>query len=282
MEKMKKLSCIIIMFAIIALLALIIVQKQNSDTTCPVIKFDKDSITASVKDKSTDFLKGVTATDNKDGNVSKTLCVENISDFVKKNTRIITYTAFDSSNNIAKATREIVYTDYASPKFSLTDSPTFHSTDTYIDIAKLVNATDVFDGDITPFIKLVDDNIVLGQSGKYSATVSIYNSAGDCSTINLPIFIDATNYDRRSPSIKLNDYMVYVNKGTTYDYEKNIYSIKESLTSAVENKTSSVIEKVKIDSSNVNFNKAGSYYVTYSYENSLKLSCVTRLVIVVI
>ena len=48
------------------------------------------------------------------------ILVEKLSDLYDGNRRLVTYAAFDSDDNVSKASREIVYTDYSSPRFSLT------------------------------------------------------------------------------------------------------------------------------------------------------------------
>ncbi len=276
MQKLLKRFKVILCLLIVYLIILIVFQKSHSDVTAPVIKFDSDEITVSVKDDNTKLLSGVTASDDIDGDVTNTLFVESISDLSEDGSRIITYAAYDSSDNIALATRTLNYSDYKSPRFKLEKSLTFSSGDYNMDIASSIIATDVLDGDISPFVKLVDSDITIGQVGKYSATVAVYNSAGDSSTLKIPVFIDTPRSN--APSIELTDYLVYKKKGSDKpDWRKYIDSVKAS-----PNDSSSYdASDVKIDASNVKLDKSGSYYVTYQLTSADNVVGYERLVVIV-
>lgn len=77
----------------------------NPDSTPP--KFSGLSDMTVEKNSSPDFVDGVTATDRRDGEVAVTYNVDNI-DLSTAGTYYITYTAEDSSGNIATARRKIV------------------------------------------------------------------------------------------------------------------------------------------------------------------------------
>ncbi|MFQ7768823.1 MAG: hypothetical protein ACLRIL_11475 [Fusicatenibacter saccharivorans] len=55
-----------------------------------------------------ELLSGVTAYDAKDGDVTDSLAVEHISNFIEKGRRKISIVAFDSDNNVTHAEREMV------------------------------------------------------------------------------------------------------------------------------------------------------------------------------
>lgn len=95
---------------------------REGDSSCPVISFDKDIIEVSVSDPDEKLLRGVSAYDKKDGDVSGSLVIESRSALLGGSERIVTYAAFDSDNNVGKGQRRIRYTDYVSPRLSL-DAP---------------------------------------------------------------------------------------------------------------------------------------------------------------
>ena len=64
-------------------------------------------------------MSGVKAIDEVDGDVSDTLVIENHSKISDDNKINVTYAAYDKSNNVAKVTRIIEYTDYQLPQFKL-------------------------------------------------------------------------------------------------------------------------------------------------------------------
>ncbi|WP_295213142.1 hypothetical protein [Ruminococcus sp.] len=282
MLKVNKGICCILAVAIILLAVVAAVQNAAQDEKGPVITFESDTIEVSVKDGDSALLKGVSAQDDKDGNVSDSLIVENISDFDKDGYRTITYAANDKSYNVTKKERKVSYTDYHSPRFSLTKSTTFYSSDSNINLADIIKAEDVFDGDISAFVKLTDDDIVLGQGGKYTATVSVYNSAGDNATLDLPLFIESAYQNSSAPVINLTDYIVYLKKGDKKPkWKEYIESIKNRANSSAQSSADKYKDMVDIDDSEVNMKEEGCYYVSYSYTNPDDLSVISRLIVVV-
>ncbi|MDO5337687.1 MAG: hypothetical protein Q4E89_09610 [Eubacteriales bacterium] len=79
---------------------------QQSDRTGPDITFPSDNVYSSDMTEE-ELLEGVTAEDEKDGDVTDSLLVENI--FLNESGDKITvvYTAKDSSNNVTKVTRQM-------------------------------------------------------------------------------------------------------------------------------------------------------------------------------
>ena len=101
-------------------------QMLKTDSSGPVISSGNDKITVSIHDGEDVLLKGITASDKKDGDVTSSLLVESISNFYE-GTRTVTYAAFDSDNHISKVQRELTYTYYTSPRFELTGSLRFRA-----------------------------------------------------------------------------------------------------------------------------------------------------------
>ena len=76
----------------------------RQDRTAPVISFGENDIVYTEDMDLSLLLNGITATDNKDGDVTDTLLIEKISDTARGDV-IVTYAALDSANNVAKASR---------------------------------------------------------------------------------------------------------------------------------------------------------------------------------
>ena len=121
----------------------------------------------------------------------------------------MTYVAFDSDNHVARATRELRYTDYESPRFELTEPLQYLPGSVNLK----VSARDCLDGDITSAIKLVaQDAIVTDQPGEYRATFQVANSAGDVSS--LPVTIEIVESEMQgAPEILLTTYLDYIPVG---------------------------------------------------------------------
>lgn len=262
--------------------AAIVIQDKEEDNTLPVIDVGSESITVSASASEEDLLAGVTASDDVDGDLSQAVVVESISDFLTDGSRIVTYAVADNSDNVAKAEKTVFYSDYKPPEFQLKSDMTYYSSNTTLNLAEKITASDIFDGDLTPLIKLTDDNIVVGQGGTYYAEVSVYNSAGDCSKLKLPVFIESFTSNPSSPAIDLTDYLIYMDAGSSMpDWKQYISAVRPHSNAAETLSTDSYESELIIDDSNVSLNEPGCYYVTFEYIGDNYLTAITRLVVVV-
>lgn len=262
--------------------AAIVIQDKEEDNTLPVIDVGSESITVSASASEEDLLAGVTASDDVDGDLSQAVVVESISDFLTDGSRIVTYAVADNSDNVAKAEKTVFYSDYKPPEFQLKSDMTYYSSNTTLNLAEKITASDIFDGDLTPLIKLTDDNIVVGQGGTYYAEVSVYNSAGDCSKLKLPVFIESFTSNPSSPAIDLTDYLIYMDAGSSMpDWKQYISAVRPHSNAAETLSADSYESELIIDDSNVSLNEPGCYYVTFEYIGDNYLTAITRLVVVV-
>ena len=122
MKKLKVFSVILLFTSIGAFVAFQGYTRMIQDKKPPVVSCDSSELKVSVKAKEKDLLKGVTAKDNRSGDVSDTLVVENMSEFTDKGKRTVTYAAVDKSMNVGRAERTLVYEDYKPPVFHMTGS----------------------------------------------------------------------------------------------------------------------------------------------------------------
>ncbi len=95
----------------IALAAVFFYERQISDHQPPVIRIPDTEITYTDDMDKTALLEGVTAVDDKDGDVTKFLIVEEPKIIPSKDGAevVVTYVAKDSSNNIVKKERKVSY-----------------------------------------------------------------------------------------------------------------------------------------------------------------------------
>lgn len=99
---------------LLALLCMILVGVNayiyiERDKKAPVISFPEEQLVYTEGTKTSELLEGVTAADDKDGDVTDSLRVYNVMIMEDGETAAIIYYAKDSSNNIASATRIAVY-----------------------------------------------------------------------------------------------------------------------------------------------------------------------------
>lgn len=213
MYLLRRLSRLLFVITLAAFAVFLFRNRSGVDSRGPVITAEDTLLKVSVNDPEEVLLEGVTARDSSDGDVTGSVEVENISTFYSEKKRLVTYVAFDSDNHVARATRELQYTDYESPRFSLTEPLQYLPGAVNLK----VSASDCLDGDITSAIKLqVKGAITTDQPGKYEAAFQVANSAGDVST--LPVTIEILENDmQRLAEIRLNKYLDYIPKGGAFD-----------------------------------------------------------------
>lgn len=223
---MKKFRIIWLIFTVTIVLvfgAYRINEIRITDSSGPKITCAADMLTVSIEDGEDVLLQGVTAVDKKDGDVTKSVIVEKISNFFDGGKRTVTYAAFDSDNHIAKLERDITYTDYHSPKFSLT-GPLRFRTGEALRLNEIVRAKDCLDGDLSNKVKLqMDSDINNRTPGRYAIEYSVTNSAGDVAY--LPVSIEVYQADSWDAKLVLSEYLLYYN-GSEPDYKSLLRCLK--------------------------------------------------------
>ena len=256
-----------------AFVAFLFFHRSEVDSRGPVINIEEPLIEVSVEDGDDRFLEGVTASDSIDGDVTESVAVENVSNFYSNGKRLITYVAFDSDNHVGRATREMRYTDYESPRFYL-EKPLQYFPGS---VNLMISAKDCLDGDISSAIKLVvSDTITSDQPGEYNATFQVANSAGDVSS--LPVTIEIMkNENEVMPVLNLDTYLEYIHQGDSFDPFDHLETIKISnkeyrvvegqgnFGEEIDSDTERVIGTDMVEVNNdVETDKPGTYKVGYS------------------
>lgn len=187
----------------------------RTDTDAPTITIDDTQVLqVSVQDPKSVLLQGVTAQDKQDGDISGKLVVESVQLIHKDGLIVVGYAVADSAGNVAKTSREVQYTDYESPKFSLS-APLIFRENSDFNIMSTVGASDVVDGDLQHRIRATSltESAVVGV-GTHPVHFQVTNSLGDTAELVLPVEILASNsYDA---TLTLTDYLIYLPKGETF------------------------------------------------------------------
>lgn len=260
MKPFKIIILIAFVFVSIAAAAVFIGEKIGTDKTYPTITVEEEMIEVSLKATDEELLKGVTAYDEKDKDLTDKIIIESISRFTEKGVSKVIYAVCDNDNNVAKASRMIKFKGYESPKFEVVGNLCF-SLYEHIDIREIILAKDSLEGNITSKIVVTSDDYATSIPGVFSLTATVTNSKGDTSTIKLPLVVE----DRplSVPVIELKQYLVYTQKGKTVDFNSYIVD-------ALDSNEVSLKDKVTFES-NVDFNTPGTYYVHYYVTDSLAL-----------
>ena len=197
----------------------------------PKIEMTEDSITISVRDSELLLLQGINAYDAKDGNVTDSLVVQGLSKFVEKGRREASIAAFDSDNNVVRATRDVWYSDYISPRFSLEKPLSFPvgTRDSVLEHA--VKANDCLDGylsnKITVEMESSDDWIDTSVEGSVRLVYSVINSAGDIAELPVTVTVYNTSSYSRIPKIRLKRYIVYLAAGDSFSPKEYVLGMEE-------------------------------------------------------
>lgn len=208
---------------ILAALAVFVGYRQydaiKSDVGAPEISInDTQTLQISVQTPKAELLQGVTAVDRHDGDVSDKLVVESMHLMDADGLIEVGYAVADKSGNVAKATRMVQYTDYESPKFSLS-APLIYEVYEDFDIMRSVFAQDVVDGDIQHRIRAtaLGEESIMSQ-GVHEVHFQVSNSLGDISEIILPVEVIETG--TYAADLTLTDYLVYLPQGAIFRPEE--------------------------------------------------------------
>ena len=283
MRRLRTVSIALFIIAVVLLGIHLYKVRIVKDQTGPVFNVDSNLVEVSVKDSEEAWLKGVTATDAADGDVTDSIIVEAISPFTGRQHRIITYAAFDSDNHVTHGKREIAYTDYVPSRFNLSKQLTFAMNST--NLLDGITVEDCIDGDITKSVKMMsDEEIDTAHVGEYPARLKVTNSAGGVSYLPITVEIHDPTVFYRLPQIKLTKNVVYVEKGADFDEEEYLDSItingtRFTLTegagtygasdSAGEESENTIgYDRVDIESE-VDTDVSGYYEVLYSFQDTV-------------
>lgn len=244
-------------------------DKYKNDKTKPEIHTDEVVLDMSVSDPPKKLLQGLTAVDEKDGDLTDSIMVSGTSYFIEKGEVTVTYVVFDSDNNFGTLSRKVKYTDYHSPEFSLTQ-PLIFSRNSSVSFLDYIKASDQLDGDLTDKVKMSGSNIDMTNAGVYPITLEVTNSCGDRTEIETNVVIQDSN---PAGSILLNAYLVYIDKNSEFDAGDYIQSVVSSSGEQLQTEGlriydgSSPLTEINVNGT-VDTGTPGCYQLEYTYRTS--------------
>lgn len=273
----------------------------GADTEGPVITDKEKTLKVSIQDSDEELLKGIKAVDDKDGDVSDSLIIERKT-MGEDGKCVLSYAAFDESNNVSKGSRTVEFTDYHSPHFTI-NQPLRFSLGSESEIMNCVGAEDCIDGNISSRIKITkeDENEDYNGEGIYNYQLEVTNSIGDTSVLPISVEFYVDSYEERlyHPNMYLTTYVAYLEQDSEFDPMEYLKSVEigselyvfgenigsdtqEETTPEEEKAVSGVIsyDKVKYQS-DVDTSKPGNYTVEYSCMSQDGYMGTTQLIVVV-
>ena len=236
----------------------------------PIIICPSETISASVEsliDKSM-LLKDITAIDVEDGDITSSVVVESVSQFVEEGHCIITYAAFDSANNVTKLTRHLFLTDYVHPRFRITEPLEFNYSSTFSPLS-VVGAYDCIEGDISDRVKMsfVNQEESITSVGAHMVEFRVTNSLGDVAVLQAEVDVFDRTYTetRMTPVVKLTDYIIYVDQYSYIDPSSYIKGV--TLGGVLYDLSEYHNGSIVIDDVGVDVNTPGVYKILYTCDN---------------
>lgn len=221
--KILRITIVVLFLVVLAAFSYVFVnEKLNADYTYPEIKIEEDMIDVSLSATREELLRGVSAYDGKDGDLTDKIIIESISKFVEPGVSVVTYAVCDGDNHVATNTRKIRYAEYTLPRFTMSGSLVYSLTDK-INVTDVIGAVDSIDGDIGQSVIINASDFEPNTEGVFTISVQATNSKGDTITMSLPIYVE--NNGLSAPKISLTDYIVYTKAGVGIDPQSYLASI---------------------------------------------------------
>jgi len=239
------------------------------ETVAPVLSGWTD-LEIGLNDPMPDFLEGVTAVDNYDGDISSEIEVNygNI-DTSALGTHQITYEITDAAGNTTTQTVTLSVVDNVAPliegyrdlTFRVFDSPNF--------LWSGITVTDNVDGDLLSEIEIDASLVDMNVLGTYDLTYSVTDSAGNTASVT----VEVTVKDFFAPEFTLNQTIYYLDGDDAPVYTDYV--------TALDNYDGDLTDTITFDDSAVDLNVVGSYNILMTVEDSSGNTETDTLVLVV-
>lgn len=231
------------------------------DTTLPQISSDREVLEIPCGYTEEQLLEGLTASDGTDGDLTGQIIAGSFSRFIEKGLCSLTYVVFDSANQPASLTRRVRFTDYHSPRFTLTEPLVYREGEgSYFTSMERLGAEDMLDGDLDDWIVQTDTDLNYQNVGSYSMTVEVTNSFGDTASAVLPVHV--LTAEQSALTIRLNQAIVYVSQGESVDPAAYVEGASDTMGNELGAEAVTAF-------SNVDTSAAGCYEIRYEvYDGS--------------
>ncbi len=242
---------------------------SSLNTDYPEIVSSAESLEISVQDPEKAIFRGLTARDATDGDLTDQIMVASVSHFLEPGTVRVKYVVFDSHNNSATLTRQVHYTDYTAPMFSLEKAPVY-TTGSSFDLLDHIRVEDCIDGDISDKVRVISNMVNNYSTGNYPVVLEVSNSCGD--TAQITIWVSYLSKESTAV-VKLHQYVTYVQQGMTFEPAQWLATVTDRNAITLDS------DNIEIQG-NLDTNKPGCYQLVYHYDDG-KLTGNAPLTVVV-
>ena len=213
-----------------------------------------------------DLLKGVSASDKEDGDLTRKVeYIDNI-DITKPGTYQVTYTVEDESRFSVSKTINAVVTGIPEPTIIANDVEVSQYTE--FNEKEFATATDIIDGDITKNIKVIKNAVNINVVGEYEVSYSVTNSYNATTTKTIKVKV----VENAKPVISAEDKEILLN--STFD--------KKSGVSASDKEDGDLTLNIVVENDNINTKKVGKYQITYSVTDKANQTVTKTINVIVV
>ena len=262
---------VIIFLGSVVLLGWTIENVLKKDTIPPKITDEVGELHVGVKDDKKAWLKGLSANDDRDGDITDKILIERVSRFLEPGKCQVNYVVFDQGNNFSRHQRDIYFDDYQSPRLSL-DKPLMYRSGEHIMFTDRLHLWDSIDGDLDYKIKIESSNVRNSEVGVYEIELHAVTNYGDEVRTRIPVNI--VDYSTDGPEIELKQYLAYVKKGEFFDPLSYVTSVVDTDGGEIDKSLISI-------HSQVDFSKVGGGQICLEVTNSKGFRGSTYLTIIV-
>lgn len=233
-----------------------LIELSGRDTTDPVIESDREVLEIPCAYTQEQLMEGMSASDKEDGDLTDRIVTGLFSRFISHGVSTLNYVVFDSANQAASLTRDVHFTDYHSPRFTLTKPLVFLQEEgSSTEVMNRLGAEDMLDGDLNDWIMQTDTDVNYSVIGSYTTLVEVSNSFGDTSIEALPVHV--VSGENQQVQINLKENIVYIQQGTNINPVDYIKNVRDN------NGLSIDISTVSVESG-VDVNTPGCYEIHYT------------------
>lgn len=266
-----RIVTILIFIAACALLGWTFYTLSSQDVVAPRIVDTVGELHLKVSDDAAMLLEGLSATDDRAGDLTNRILIERTSRFSQPGVCQVSYVVFDNSENFCRYQRTVVYDDYVSPRLQL-EQPLMYRMGEQITIMDRIRLYDSIDGDITHALKLEASNVMADTSGVYEIELSATNNYGDSIYAKIPLNIGL--YSADAPKIGLKEYLVYTKAGANFDPLAYVESVQDREGQSIP------LDQIKVINQ-VDLSKPGGGQICYEVTDQRGVVGVTSLIVIV-
>lgn len=205
------------------------------DHTAPEINFPDTEITYIEGSDTTPLLQGVSAKDDKNGDVSQYVCIDSIVPNSENGTATVVYAAYDFSNNVAKAKRTVQYISEEGDTDDL-DSQALEET---TDLAQNENIGDVEESvpdeaqvvdPTAPVLTMAEHAFTIEEGGPFTPknrVLSVEDDVDSSDYLMSHLKVDG-DYDIDTAGVYELDYYVVDSDGKESNHEKMVLTVEKA------------------------------------------------------